>query len=211
MKAIRFILLTLLFSTVLENAFSQTWILGDSLKVEFYANNQEIRIVNTEADLEFKILLTNLSKRPVLTYTNLVFEKYSSQFGNYYWELYKKADSGYTLISRPIGSSEAGYISLDLFMELGDAKKADSALAVYDLPRASLFPNKTDTLQTNLLLSQPIFEPGDYGVQIFFRVGDLYAIRENRRESIGRGFVYSKMYYFKVTKRLTNTLNGSQP
>ena len=210
MKAMKIILLVIFFSSVVEKALSQPWILGDSLKVDFYGNNHKARIVNSESDLVFKILLTNISKRPIHAYNSLVFNKYSSKFGNYYWELYKKDDSGYKIIPRPIGSSEAGYVAGDLFIKYGNARRVDSALAVYDLPKTELSPYKTDTLQLDLLFNQPIFEAGDYGVQIFFRAGELFAIHGNMRESIGRSFVYSELYYFRVTKKLTNILGGAQ-
>jgi hypothetical protein len=203
MRTVKITLLIFSLNSVGLGAFSQSWVLDDSIKVEFDQNNYpQVRIVSSQDDLTFKIVLTNMSKKPVDTYAELVYDGYPSLYANYYWTLYQRIDSDYNPIPSQIGSSGLGDISIDLYNKYEDRKKVDSILAVYDISKVALLPGKSDTLRFNLLMDRSFFEPGDYGVQFFLRAGNSYAMQGDTRKNIGRGYVYSKTYYFKVTKRL---------
>jgi len=176
--------------------------------VDFLENKNNVRVVNSQDDLTFTLVVTNMSKKKARSYVEMIYSDASSPFGNYYWELYQKIDSEYRRIPLPTRSNGGGYIYQDLIQELNDRKKADSVFAIYDLPKKYLLPSQSDTLRFNFLLGKQYINPGEYGIQVFFRVGDFYAIHNNVRESVGRNYVYSDMYYFKVTKSLRIDLNN---
>jgi hypothetical protein len=208
MNKMKLILLVLLVNCISFNAFAQFLVLNDSLKIDFLENDGKVRIVNSPNDLDYRIIVMNMSKKGTKSYAELIYDDTSSPFGNYYWELYKKIDSEYVFLPRPKQSSGAGYVYDELYMKFNDQLKTDSAFAVYDLPKKNLAPFQSDTLQFNFLLGSQFIDPGDYGMRVFFRVGDFYAIHKSLRRSIGRNYVNSDLYYFKITKRLVIDINN---
>jgi hypothetical protein len=207
MNKMKLILLVLIVNCIGFKARAQYLVLDDSLKIDFLENDGKVRIVNSPNDLNYGIIVMNMSKKVVKSYVQLIYDDTSSPFGNYYWELYKKNDSDYVFLPRPKQSSAAGYVYDELNMTFNDQIKTDSAFAIYDLPKKNLVPFQCDTLQFNFLMGSQFIDPGDYGMRIFFRVGDFYAIHKNLRRSIGRNYVNSDMYYFKITKRLVIDIN----
>lgn len=188
---------------------SQFIILPDSLYVDFCRNDSN-RLVASRSDLNFKIVVTNLSMKPLKSYFALVYDDNRSPFGNYYWELYQKIGEEYRRVEISPSSSAAGSVHFQLLNELEDPGKADSAFAVYDLPKKDLMPSQSDTLTFNLLNDKIFLEPGEYGLVIYLRAGNFFVIYNALRRSFGRNYLPSNMYYFKVLKSLkVDFLNSS--
>jgi hypothetical protein len=196
-----------LLNCVSYAAVSQYLVLDDSLRI-YFPGNKDMRVVNSSNDLNYKVVVTNMSHKTIRSYKELVFDDTTSPFANYYWDLYQKIDADFKLVPKMYHSSDLGGIWNQLLIELGDQKKADSAIAVYDISKKDLLPLQSDTLQFNFLMGKQRLVRGEYGFQVFLRVGDTYAIHNNLRESIGRSYVRSEMYYIKVLKDLVLNLNN---
>lgn len=199
------LIIILLFNCISYTAVCQFLLLNDSLKVEFL-ENRGTRIVISQNDLNYRIVFTNMSHRTIKSYTKLVFDDAPSPFANYYWDLYQKVDSDLQYVPRVYHSSAWGGIFNDLSIEYGDVKKADSAIAVFDIEKKDLFPFQSDTLVFNFLSDIQRLAPGEYGFQVFLRVGDTYAIHYGRRESVSRSYLSSERYRIKVLKPLESDM-----
>jgi hypothetical protein len=195
-------LLVLFVNSVALKTFSQYLTLPDSLKVDFVGNRGEPRIVNSQSDLNYMIVITNMSKSIRKSYEKLYYDDTSSPFANYYYIVYKKIGPDYLIIPARTHSDGSGYIMHDLYIKYDDYKKADSAFAVYDLPKKDLSPGRSDTLRFNFLLDYEFLDPGEYGILVFLRVNDYHVIHYDIRQRIGINYVNSDMYYFGVTKSL---------
>jgi|SRR5579859_909948 len=180
-------------------SFSQECSIADDLYIKFEENDSKERIMKDQKDFWYSITQTNRSPLVKKVYSKLIWSDVDSRFANYYWKLYKKQDTGYIEVPSPQISSDLYQIQSTLHMEYGE--KGDSIFNVYDIEKLSLPPFKSDTLCFNLLKDTHTLDSGEYRFKIYFRVGNVYSVKNRRREITRMYYVSSDWYYFRLPKK----------
>lgn len=171
---------------------------GDNLFIKFEANDNQVRVISSQDGFCHSIIQTNRSPVNKLVYRSPDYSEDESLYGNFYFKLEKKSDSGFISVELPTISNAPFALEMKLQEKCG--KKADSAYRAYDIERQSLKDSESDTLCFNLLKYCESLDSGEYRFQLFFRIGNGYSINKSNgnREITRLYYVNSDWYYFKI-------------
>jgi len=196
----KYLIICALFFISSKDVISQSIVVGDSIKVTF-SHLHAVDKVRDISDLDFSITTTNVSLRPIRTYTSLWLDETPSPFGNYDCKLIKKADTGYTIVDHYSHTPIYQYL-IDSLRQMYSAATADSIIRVFDFNKDFLDSGSSRTLNFNLLSNNIYLDPGIYKVQIVYRVGAEFRKTLNGRLERHFNYIYSDWYRFSIDTRL---------
>lgn len=197
----KYIFAIILLIFVYGSSLSQQRIIGDSVKITFLREHNKI-IIGKVSDLDFSIIISNLSSKPVRAYKTLWYSSMPSPLANYDCPLFKKEDTGFKLIDHYSHEPIYQYL-LDSLRQIYSDVAADSIFKDFDFYKDSLGIGCSDTLHFNLLRNNIYLDAGEYRFKIAFRIGNDYEVVQNKKKRKEILYTWSDWYYFKLEDRIT--------
>jgi hypothetical protein len=172
----------------------QEYSLGDSVNIRFFNFHREVRDSN---DLTLRISFTNISKRPIKVYKELIEGYGHDRFGNVDITMQKKNDGKYSY--HPLHSYGVNM-----------SYETDSTLRHFDPTKEDLATKATDTLEINLIALANGFRRGYYRFKINLRVATILNNAEYHYDPLRSVFpppdtlkyIPSRWIYFHVSKQI---------